>query len=238
MEAPALITTMQACGGNLTEFEAANTTAGFHGSGSGADNQEELEEYYRDLFSGAVDAASIEELSKAYIGSAEEYNDVVKAYLENNGDMNEILANCMFSEYDNANEHRYKSIIDRAIERNDIDKKSVGYTDIYKSTISTKETKARAKRARNEAKEAELLRIELGLDEKLKKVKKSAENKNGSGEDQGFDELKALIQLNKSKNKFDSFLDRLESKYSTPSSSSSSSKKKKGNKAGGSKTRK
>ncbi|KAJ1798696.1 hypothetical protein LPJ75_006801, partial [Coemansia sp. RSA 2598] len=141
--------------------------------------------YFRELWSGVVDADTIEKFSKSYKGSDEEQRDIVAAYNMHKGDVDLILAEVLLAEIED--EPRIVGIIDECIEKSLIKR-----TRLYaKSKKASDRRKADAQR---EAEEAEALRKELGLDEKLRKVKKNMSGKrkrgkaDGGSDDDGDDE--------------------------------------------------
>ncbi|KAJ1680096.1 hypothetical protein EV182_000690 [Spiromyces aspiralis] len=132
--------------------------------------------YFRELWSGVVDATTIENFSKKYKGSEEEKNDILREYKAGDGDMDHIMANVMLAGPDD--ELRIVAIIDNGIKSGEIER-----TKVY---VRTKRQGARRrKEAEREAAEAEELRKELGLDAKLRKIKSKRKHDNNSNEGDG-----------------------------------------------------
>lgn len=121
---------------------------------------------------------------KTYKGSEEERADLKNAYIEQKGNMNEIMNAIMCSTIDD--EERFREIIDDLINTKEV-KAFKAYTN------ESKQRKARRRRkAEKEAAEAE---------EELKKLKKSED-----------DDLRSLI-LAKNAEREENFLKNLEEKY-------------------------
>ncbi|ORY05952.1 DnaJ-domain-containing protein [Basidiobolus meristosporus CBS 931.73] len=149
--------------------------------------------YFQELFT-SISTESIKEFSEKYKGSTEEYEDLISAYKTHKGDMDLILGSVMLAEVDD--EDRLREILLSAIEKGDI--------EAYKKfTKVDKKAKARRQQAAaKEAKEAEELARELGLDKKLKRKKTESDE----------DSLRALIQQRSGK-RMNQLMDSLEAKY-------------------------
>lgn len=134
----------------------------------------------------------IQAFEKTYKGSEEELADIKQAYLDFKGDMNQIMESVLCVEY--TEEPRIRNIIQQAIDTGEVP----SYNAFVKE--SKQKMNARKRRAQAEAKEAEMSRKELGLDE-------------------GEDNLKALIQSRQKdrQKEMDSFLAQMEAKYCKPS---------------------
>ncbi|XP_036098376.1 LOW QUALITY PROTEIN: dnaJ homolog subfamily C member 9-like [Molossus molossus] len=143
------------------------------------------ETYWRLLFK-KVSLEDIQAFEKTYKGSEKELADTKQAYMNFKGGMNQILECVLCVQY--TEEPRIRNIIQQAI--------YAGAVPSY--NIFVKESKqkmnARTRRAQEEAKEAELSRKELGLEE---------------------DNLKALIQSRQKDwpKEMDNFLAQMEAKY-------------------------
>eukprot|EP00069_Balaena_mysticetus_P014368 bmy_08669T0 len=118
-----------------------------------------------------ISLEDIQAFEKTYKGSEEELADIKQAYLDFKGDMDQIMESVLCVQY--TEEPRIRNIIQQAID---------------------------AREAQEEAKEAEMSRKELGLDE-------------------GVDNLKALIQSRQKdrQKEMDNFLAQMEAKYCKPS---------------------
>ncbi|XP_069741983.1 dnaJ homolog subfamily C member 9 isoform X1 [Narcine bancroftii] len=145
-------------------------------------------EYWRLLFK-KVTVADIKNFEDKYKGSEEELADIKQAYLEFQGDMDSIMESVLCST--TKDESRIRDILKKAIEAQELP----AYTAFTKE--SAKKQRSRKRRGDKEAKEAEAVREELGLEA-------------------GADSLRNLIQ-SKQKNRekdMNSFLAALEAKYS------------------------
>ncbi|XP_040292480.1 dnaJ homolog subfamily C member 9 [Bufo bufo] len=145
------------------------------------------EEYWRLMFR-KITVEDIKAYEEKYKGSEEERADIIQAYLDFEGDMDNIMDSVILAEIDD--EPRIKDIIQKAIK-----KKEVPAYDIFVKE-SKKKRDQRKKRAHEEAAEAEAMKKEIGL---------------GDGED----DLKALIQKRQQdrEKEVDSFMAELEAKY-------------------------
>ncbi|KAI5479571.1 hypothetical protein MNV49_003308 [Pseudohyphozyma bogoriensis] len=198
-------------------------TTGETDEGSGVRTEAEWKDYWKELWSGEVNADSIAEFTKKYQGSDEEKTDLFDAYTKSSGDIEEILSNVMCSTIDD--EDRFVSLINDGIAAGEL--KS---TPAWKKAL--KDTKAKAKRraeANAEASEAEAYAKELGVHDKLfGENGKGGKGKKGKGKAADEDPeaaLRALIQGNQAK-RMDSLFDSLEAKYGAKEN-------KKGKKRGG-----
>lgn len=144
-----------------------------------------------------ISTEDIESFKRHYVGSAEELEDIMAAYLKYFGDMAKISETVFFgSVYE---EDRYAEIIKRQIAKGILP----DYISGKKTPESEKRKAHRMKRAEKEAKEAAAYAKELGLN---------------NNRDSGEGSLVALIQ-NRQKSRFDDMISGLEAKYgSSPSS--------------------
>lgn len=149
------------------------------------------ETYWRLLFK-KISLEDIQAFEKTYKGSEEELADIKQAYLDFKGDMDQIMESVLCVQY--TEEPRIRNIIQQAIDAGEIP----SYNAFVKE--SKQKMNARKRRAQEEAKEAEISRKELGLDE-------------------GEDNLKALIQSRQKdrQKEMDNFLAQMEAKYCKPS---------------------
>ncbi|KAJ2857809.1 hypothetical protein J3B02_000748 [Coemansia erecta] len=129
--------------------------------------------YFRELWSGVVDADTIEQFSRSYKGSDEERRDIVAAYNTHDGDLDLIFTEVMLAEV--SDEPRFVEIIEECIRQ-----KMIKRTKTY--TRSKKSAGRRREDAEKEAEEAEALRKELGLDDKLRKALKDKKKKNNNND--------------------------------------------------------
>ena len=137
----------------------------------------------------------LERFETEYRESAEEKEDLKKAYLEAEGDMDQILDSVMCAKVED--EARFRVILDQMIKDKEVEKFAA-----YKKDKKKEEKRKRAAEA--EAEEAEELARELGVG-------------NGAGNG-GEDGLRAMIlarQANRGA-QAESFLDSLAAKYAKP----------------------
>ncbi|XP_062069884.1 dnaJ homolog subfamily C member 9 isoform X1 [Lepus europaeus] len=134
---------------------------------TGLNQDRDWEAYWRLLFK-KISLEDIQAFEKTYKGSEEELADIKQAYLDFKGDMDQIMESVLCVQY--TDEPRIRNIIQQAIDAREVPS--------YKAFVKESKQKmnARKRRAQEEAKEAEVSRKELGLDE-------------------GVDNLKALIQI-------------------------------------------
>ncbi|KYK54980.1 hypothetical protein DCS_06941 [Drechmeria coniospora] len=156
-------------------------------------------DYYRDQFKDAISTDAIEKFAAKYKGSEEEKDDVLVAYEECEGAMDEVYERVILSDVVRDDE-RFRRIIDEAIESEDVPAFSA-YTK-----ESKKKRAARVKAAMAEADEAEDYAKELGVHDKLFGVKRNKNSKNSE------DGLAALIQK-RQQDRSANFLDNLAAKY-------------------------
>ncbi|NXU51372.1 DNJC9 protein, partial [Turnix velox] len=148
--------------------------------------EQDWEQYWRLLFK-KITVKDIEDFEKRYKDSEEELADIKAAYMDFEGDMDQIMESLLCADY--TDEPRIRKILEKAIES--------GEVPSYKAFV--KETKqkmmARKRRAEKEAREAEKTKEELGIG--------------------GEEDLKALIQSRNQdrKKEMDNFLAHLEAKY-------------------------
>ncbi|XP_055969491.1 dnaJ homolog subfamily C member 9 [Sorex fumeus] len=149
------------------------------------------ETYWRLLFK-KISLEDIQAFERTYKGSEEELADIKQAYLDFEGDMDQILESVLCVQY--TDEPRIRSIIQQAIDAKEV--------PAFKAFVreSKQKMNARKRRAQEEAEEAEKTRKELGLEE-------------------GVDSLRAVIQSRQKdrQKEMDSFLAQMEAKYCKPS---------------------
>lgn len=176
--------------------------------------------YFRELWSGVVDATTIEKFAKTYRNSSEEQSDIIAAYQKHKGDLDQIFTEVMLAD-EVEDEKRFVEILETAIKNKDIKR-----TKIY--TKSKKNSTQRQARVRAEAAEADELRKELGLDVKLqKKSKKRKHSNEDSDSDDGS--IKALIRQ-RANNRMGVIIANIEEKYSSSSSKKGRKKRSKNTK--------
>lgn len=158
---------------------------------AGLNQDRDWDAYWRLLFK-KISLEDIQAFEKTYKGSEEELNDIKQAYLDFKGNMDQIMESVLCVQY--TDEPRIRNIIQKAIDAKEVP----SYNAFVKE--SKQKMNARKRRAQEEAKEAELSRKELGLEE-------------------GVDNLKALIQSRQKdrQKEMDNFLAQMEAKYCKPS---------------------
>ena len=141
----------------------------------------------------------LERFENEYRESAEEREDIKKAYLEAEGNMDQILDTVMCAKVED--EARFRLILDKMIKDKEVEKFAA-----YKKDKKKEEKRKRAAEA--EAEEAEELARELGVG-----------GNNGNGTDNGGEDgLRAMIlarQANRGA-QAENFLDSLAAKYAKP----------------------
>ncbi|KAM4636434.1 dnaJ homolog subfamily C member 9 [Discoglossus pictus] len=145
------------------------------------------EEYWRLLFK-KITVEDIKAFEEQYKESEEEKADIKQAYIDFEGDLDNIMESVLCAT--DEDEPRIRKIINQAIKSKEVP----SYDAFVKE--SKKKREQRKKRAHEEAKEAEEMKNELGLGE-------------------GADDLKALIQSRQKdrKSQMDSFIADMEAKY-------------------------
>ncbi|KAI1106561.1 DnaJ domain-containing protein [Jackrogersella minutella] len=173
-------------------------------------------DFYREQYRDTVTSDAIEKFAKEYKGSEEESDDLLIAYEEFEGNMDNIYESVMLSNVLEDDE-RFRAIIDEAIAK--------GYVHEYETYTreSKKSKKARIKAAQNESNEAEVYAKELGVHEKLfgSRDKKGGKGKSKKGSSE--DDLAALIRSNQQNR--GNFLDNLAAKYGAAPSSKKGKKR-------------
>ncbi|KAE8738462.1 hypothetical protein FOCC_FOCC016059 [Frankliniella occidentalis] len=166
--------------------------------------------YWRSCFK-EITVEDINNYEKKYKGSAEELEDLKKAYLHGKGSMDWILEAVPFTNTDE--EDRLRELLKPFMDSGEI--------PVYKrfTNENPKKTAARKRKYEREAKEAEELAAEYGLD------------KNKKSEDDGDGSLMAIIKARQGQRLIDgeNFLDRLAEKYAAKVAKGS--KKKTGSKS-------
>lgn len=157
-------------------------------------------DFYREQFKDAVSADAIKQFAKKYKGSDEEKDDLLVAFEECEGELDQVYGKVMLSSVID-DDARFRRIIDEAIEKEDVPAFAA-----Y-SKESKRKRAARLKAAEAEAAEAEDYARELGVHDKLFGNKESKKSK-GSSED----DLAALIQR-RQQDRSANFLDHLAEKY-------------------------
>ncbi|KAF3827628.1 hypothetical protein GH733_000863, partial [Mirounga leonina] len=112
------------------------------------------ETYWRLLFK-KISLEDIQAFEKTYKGSEEELADIKQAYLDFKGDIDQIMESVLCVQY--TEEPRIRNIIQQAIDAGEIPS--------YNAFVKESKQKMNARKRREEAKEAEISRKELGLDE-------------------------------------------------------------------------
>ncbi|KAJ1732260.1 hypothetical protein LPJ72_003515 [Coemansia sp. Benny D160-2] len=180
-----------------------------------AEEGKDWDAYFRELWSGVVDATTIEQFALKYKGSEEETADLLAAYTRHDGDLDLIFADVMLADVE-LDEPRFIRAIEDAIKA-----KSIKRTKTYAK--SKKLSAKRAAQAKKEAAEADALRKELGLDDKLRKAKgaerkrkrskRSDDDDDDAGSDEGdADGIKALIRQ-RTNSRMSAIIANIEEKY-------------------------
>uniref|UniRef100_A0A3P9JI69 DnaJ homolog subfamily C member 9 n=1 Tax=Oryzias latipes TaxID=8090 RepID=A0A3P9JI69_ORYLA len=157
------------------------------------------EDYWRLLFP-KVTVQDILEFEKKYKGSDEEREDVIRLYVQHEGDLDEIMASALCCSQED--EPRLCGIIEAAIKSGEVE----AFPSFTQE--SDKKKRARRKRADREKEEAEEMQKKMGLSDK----------------DDSLVMMLKQRQQSREKN-FNSFLSDLEAKYSKKSSKPQKGKK-------------
>ncbi|KAJ2355013.1 hypothetical protein IWW50_004506 [Coemansia erecta] len=188
--------------------------ANYDRTGSIADILDVVEEgkdwnaYFRELWSGIVDASTIAQFAKTYKESDEERADILAAYKQHSGDIDLIFTEVMLAEVED--EPRFVKIIDQAIKAKEI-KRTKEYTR------SKKDAAKRKRQAEDEAEEADALRKEMGLDDQLRKIKSKQAKGGKRKHDASDDEREALTALvrQRTNSRMNAIIANIEEKYAS-----------------------
>lgn len=158
-------------------------------------------DYYREQYQDAISADAIQKFAEQYKGSDEERDDILIAYEQCEGDMDQLYETVLLSSVTEDDE-RFRRIIDEAVASEDVPA-FPAYTK-----EANKKRQSRLKRAQAEAEDAEEFARELGVHDKLFGSRKAGKKSKGSSEA----ELAALISK-RQQDRSTAFLDRLAAKY-------------------------
>lgn len=106
-------------------------------------SSKDWEEYFKNLYN-KVSQNSIEEFKKTYVGSVDEYEDILSSYMNNKGDLLQVIDDVFFTSSTDIN--RIEKIIKKAISKNIIPSFKKFESGIEKTKLK--------KRQKREAKEA------------------------------------------------------------------------------------
>ncbi|KAH8107084.1 DnaJ-domain-containing protein [Cristinia sonorae] len=182
------------------------------GAEFGPDGEGGWEAYFEDLFD-QVTRDKLDELKKDYQGSAEEVEDLKKAYVEEEGFIDGIMQHIPHSTFDD--EARFIIVISDLIKRGDLPKLKT-----WEKSIKDEKAKlVRKKQAEKEAGEAEELARELGVWDEFygsgkagpRKAKSKGKAKAQEPEEEDVSALQALIL--KRKQGREDILDGIMAKY-------------------------
>lgn len=164
---------------------------------------------WKDFFTSLnerIDEEAIDRFKSEYKGSDEEKTDLLAAYTKFEGRMDDVYEHIMVSNVldDDA---RFRAIIDKSIE----DKEVITFKAYAQETATSR--KKRAKKARDEAKEAEAYAKELNLPASFfGGSDDSPRKKEGKKKRKADDTLAMMIQQRQDQRK-QGFFDSLEAKY-------------------------
>lgn len=176
-------------------------------------------DFYREQYKDAVSEDAIQKFAAKYKGSDEEKDDILVAFEQCEGDMDQLYEMVILSDVieDDA---RFRKIIDQAIESRDV--------PAFKAYVneSSKKRSARTKRAKAEATEAEEYAKELNVADKLFGKLSSKQGK-VAGKDSSEDALAALIQKRQQDRRQDAsdFLDGVAERWGATASKGKKGKK-------------
>jgi DnaJ family protein C protein 9 len=170
-------------------------------------------EFYREQFSGIVDASAIDKIKQEYQGSDQERNDLLEAFKTYKGDLDKIYEVVLLSSVLD-DDDRFRAILDNAIASGEVE----GYKKYTEESESKR--KRRLKHAQDEAKEAEDLAEEIEEEKKSAgSGKRKTKNKKTSSKSDD-NALAALIQQ-RQKSRAANIFDDLEAKYAPKASAKS-----------------
>ena len=164
--------------------------------------------FFRNQYADIVTGTKLDSFKLEYQGSEEEQRALLEAFTKSKGNMHGVYSRVMMSNPLD-DEERFRQIIDKAIEAEEVEAFSAYVDETEKSK------KARMNRARKEAKEAEELGKEQGVFDKLygdgqgKPGTAPKQDKKAMGAEA---DLAAMIQQ-RQKSRSDNFLNDLEAKY-------------------------
>ncbi|PYI07606.1 DnaJ-domain-containing protein [Aspergillus sclerotiicarbonarius CBS 121057] len=160
------------------------------------------EDFYRELFSAAIDENALDQIKKDYQGSEEEAKDVLEAYETHRGDLDKVYESVMLCNVIDDDE-RFRAIIDTAI--------AEGKAKEYKKYVEEPEKKRqlRLKRAQKEAKEAEQLGKEIEGKKAGKKKNKGGKKGASTGD---MSDLAAIIRQRQA-TRADAFFEKMDETY-------------------------
>lgn len=160
--------------------------------------------YFRELFH-RVTFADLDAFQVEYVGSVEEYEDVLAAYVKNRGDIEKITESVFFGGVES--EARYLSLIQRAVSKGIVPRFEALDKIFSDEAAHRAQQRKRMRRAGREAKEAEALAQELGI---------STKTSPDTGTDaSSYSALVATIR-GRRQGHFDSLITSLEEKYAAP----------------------
>ncbi|ODQ63976.1 DnaJ-domain-containing protein [Nadsonia fulvescens var. elongata DSM 6958] len=175
---------------------------------------ESLSEFFNDVCRNAVTVDMIEDDKVLYRSSGQERIDILESYSAGKGDLDMVFESVCHVEIE-TDEPRVREIIQKAIDASEVK----SYAKFTKESVAKR--KSRQKRAHEEAGEAEAMLKEILTKSGSKFSPKTLTSTQNDDESS----LAALIQ-SRNKNRMDSLLESLESKYA-PKPREKSTKKRK-----------
>ncbi|KAI5296589.1 DnaJ sub C member 9 [Ascosphaera acerosa] len=167
-------------------------------------------EFYRTAYADAVSEAAIDKLRAEYKGSAEERQDLLRAYDMYEGDMDKVFETVMLSEVGTADgegdEQRFAQIIREAIGKGEVPEHAK-FTE-----ESAQKKQKRRRRALREAREARQAQEKSDNDRSEKSTRKRKASPGVAGSEAQLLQLIQSRQRSRQRNQV-AFLDALESKH-------------------------
>jgi len=163
-----------------------------------SDDDFDWETFYREQFSSMVDATAIEQIKREYQGSAEERRDLLVAFEQYQGQLDQVYEVVLLSNVLDDDE-RFRALLDQAIAAGEVHAWA-SYTE-----EPARQRQRRWKRAQDEARQAEHAARELETSGPGRKTKPKQKATNGQ-------ELAVLIQK-RQQDRAEDFFARLEAKY-------------------------
>lgn len=185
-----------------------------------SDEPVDWNEYFKTLWTGEVNAKTLDEFKSSYQNSDDERNDILQAYRDHKGSLEGIFSAVPCSNILD-DEKRFIRVVNDALRNHDLEP-TPAWSELF-SDQGKKMRKALRKKAHTEANEAEAYAKELGVWDDLFGKKRNAPAKPTSTEEDDVDleGLRAAMRAKASKRaaSFDAMLTQLEAKHARPTRS-------------------
>ena len=185
-----------------------------------SDEPVDWNEYFKTLWTGEVNAKTLDEFKASYQHSEEERSDILQAYRDHEGSLEGIFAAVPCSNILD-DEKQFIRVVHDALRHHDLEP-TPAWSDLF-SDRGKKKRKALRQKAHSEAHEAEAYAKELGVWDNLfgKKRDTSTKPEPNKEEDVDLEGLRAAMRAKASKraDAFDDMLTQLEAKHAPPTKS-------------------